>query len=516
MKDERLPRAALILMLGQSLYNSVIYVIGLVVIGFRDRADGGWIVWLLVGAGFLLVVASTLVRYLRFTYRLADSQVVIKSGLFVRKTRHIPYAKIQTLRHQQWFFLKPFNLESLVIETSSKNGQEGEAQLYAVAPAVGAEIEVRRKMMRGEQAAVAQAAAAEADIAGAEDAPVATVSSAPAEVDSPTARYTISAHDLNVYALTSLGFIPILTGALWLWDKFDDIVPKGWERNIDHYMAQLAAAALLALLVFALIVGILISYLRLLQKYYQFTLTQNGDTLTAARGLLKRTQVSTRLHQLQEVRFSQTVLRQLFHLTTVQGLIASNASDDETSDATVLMPVVKEDQALLTMRRFITWLPAAVPPLQPVQRRRYWYYIRNSVLTGLGLAVGLSLAIYFWQAKWLAIAIGLSLVWVAFTAFQGTYAARNAGVKILSPDLLVLQKGGWWRRQRFFVRRANIQSLEVNTSYWLAKKQVAHLVVNVRKGDGNENIEVSYLEQSIADAVRAWYRPADFQGGGLQ
>lgn len=198
MKDERLPRAALILMLGQSLYNSVIYVIGLVVIGFRDRADGGWIVWLLVGAGFLLVVASTLVRYLRFTYRLADSQVVIKSGLFVRKTRHIPYAKIQTLRHQQWFFLKPFNLESLVIETSSKNGKEGEAQLYAVAPAVGAEIEARRKMMRDgqvavPQAAVAQAAAAEADITGAADASVATFSSAPAEVDSPSALHDFCA-----------------------------------------------------------------------------------------------------------------------------------------------------------------------------------------------------------------------------------------------------------------------------------------------------------------------------------
>lgn len=104
MKDERLPLAALILMTGQGLYSSLIYVIGLVVIGFNDRDDGGWIVWILVGCGLLLVVASTVVRYLRFTYRLADSQVVIKSGLFVRKTRHIPYAKIQTLRHQQWFF----------------------------------------------------------------------------------------------------------------------------------------------------------------------------------------------------------------------------------------------------------------------------------------------------------------------------------------------------------------------------------------------------------------------------
>ncbi|WP_054664469.1 PH domain-containing protein, partial [Lacticaseibacillus camelliae] len=335
------------------------------------------------------------------------------------------------------------------------------------------------------------------------------------EAESPTARYTISTHDLNLYALTSLGFIPILTGALWLWDKFDDIVPKDWEHNLDRYMAQLAAAALLALIVFALIIGILISYLRLLQKYYQFTLTQNGDTLTAARGLLKRTQVSTRLRQLQAVRFSQTVVRQWFHLTTVQGLIASNASDDETSNAMVLMPVVKEDQALATMRRFITWLPAAVPALQPVLRKRYWYYIRNAVLTGVGLAVGISLAIYFWRARWLPIALGLSLAWLVFTALQGAYAARSAGVKIISPDLLVLQKGGWWRRQRFFVRRENIQSLEVNTSYWLAKKQVAHVVINVREGDDNENIEVSYLEQSVADAVRAWYRPEDFQGGDL-
>lgn len=520
MKDERLPLAALILMTGQGLYNSVIYVIGLIVIGFQDRKDGGWVVWIIVGCGLLLVLASTLVRYLRFTYRLADSQVVIKSGLFVRKTRHIPYAKIQTLRHQQWFFLKPFNLESLVIETSSQNGKEGEAQLYAVAPAVGEEIEARRKMVRGSQAP-SPVSGEKADAGGlVEDAHstgevTGTPSTEAAEASAPTARYLISAHDLNVYALTSLGFIPILTGALWLWGKFDDIVPKGWERNIDHYMAQLAAAAVLALIVFVLIIGILISYLRLLQKYYQFTLTQNGDTLTAARGLLKRTQVSTRLHQLQAVRFSQTVVRQWFHLTTVQGLIASNASDDETSNAMVLMPVVKEDKALATMRRFITWLPDAVPALQPVLRKRFWYYVRNSVLAGSVLAVGVLLAVYFWRPSWLPIALGLGVAWLVFTAFQGAYAARSAGVRIVSPDLLVLQKGGWWRRQRFFVRRVNIQSLEVNTSYWLAKKQVAHLVINVREGDNNESIEVSYLEQAVADTVRAWYRPADFQGGSL-
>lgn len=540
MKDERLPLAALILMFAESGYKSLVYVIGLIVIGFRDRRDGGWIVWVLVAAGAVLVFGMTLVRYLRFTYRLADAQVVIKSGLFVRKTRHIPYAKIQTLRRQQWFFLKPFNLESLTIETSGKNGSEGEAQLYAVAPSVGLAIDARRKKAQAKtvpaQAAPAPALAARDQAAAAAQLGALGAAGQPSEsaaVLDPTASaqpsapvtsgaeplpaelsYTISAHDLNLYALTSLGFIPILTGALWLWDKFDDIVPKDWEQNVNRYMAQLAVAALVAVVIVALVLGIVISYLRLVQKYYQFTLTQSGDTLTAARGLLKRTQVSTRLHQLQAVRFSQTVIRQWFHLTTVQALIASNASDDEQSDAMVLMPVVKADQALTAMRRFVTWLPAQVPALQTVQRSRYWYYIRNAALGNLVAVLAGLVGIYFWRPSWLLPAALIGAGWVLLAALQGTYAARSAGVKILSSDLLVLQKGGWWRRQRYFVRRANVQSLEVNTSVWLAKRRVCHLVINVRQGDSNENIEVSYLEQPVADAVRAWYRPADFGAGG--
>lgn len=526
MKDERLPRVALILMMGKGLYNSLIYVIGLGVIGFRDWGDGGWISWVVIGIGLLLLVGATLLRYWRFTYRLADAQVVIKSGLFVRKTRHIPYAKIQTLRHQQWFFLKPFDLESLVIETAGKNGKEGEAQLYAVAPAVGEEIERRRKMARtGEglesvngtvtepaptaltQATSSAVAGEGADTATVKGLTSATTASVTPSAAGPTESYTISAHDLNVYALTSLGFIPILTGALWLWDKFDDLVPKDWEHNIDRYMAQLAAAALLAVIVFALVIGILISYLRLMQKYYQFTLTQNGDTLTAARGLLKRAQVSTRLRQLQAVRFSQTVIRQFWHLVTVQGLIASNASDDETSDAMVLMPVVKESQVLTTMRRFITWLPEAVPALQLVAPNRYWYYVRNAMLGNVVVVFGVLLGLHFWQPGWLLIAGGVGLVWLALAGLQGRYSAKAAGVQVLSADLLVLDRGGWWRRQRFFVRRANVQSLEVRTSYWLAKRQVCHLVINVRKGDSNEDIKVSYLEAPVAAAVSAWYRP---------
>jgi hypothetical protein len=46
------------------------------------------------------------------------------------------------------------------------------------------------------------------------------------------AAYKINGHDLNQYALTSLGFIPIITGILWLvTQKAQEYLPDSWYKQ---------------------------------------------------------------------------------------------------------------------------------------------------------------------------------------------------------------------------------------------------------------------------------------------
>lgn len=196
-------------------------------------------------------------------------------------------------------------------------------------------------------------------------------------------------------------------------------------------------------------------------------------------------------------------------MITIQALTASNAADDESDNDLVLLPVVPQSKALATIQQFITWLPTAVKPLTLVPRRAHWYYYRNIWLGNGAMIVAALLATWYWQRRWLGWVALVAVVWLILITFQARYAARQSGVVIQSPDLLVLQSGRMWTRERFFVRRADIQSLDLRYSIWLAHKHLARLTINVRQGDNNQAVAISYLAEDTAREVLAWYRRQD-------
>lgn len=497
MTPKRLPLLALPLMLFQELKTWYFLFLLIGVNGLRSQAL--WLIVLEVVAAIGFILAFALIRYWRFSYALEAQAVTINSGLFVKKVRHIPYANIQTLRRQQWFFLQPFNLESLSIETSGHDGKNGEGTLFAVPLSVGQEIEARRHQ-------VAAGSPAAEPTPAAESAPVAETAPQPA---TSIQRYRINDHDLLLYALTSLGFLPIIAVVGGIWNKVDDLIPHTWRDRAAENLAHLAVLAMVGLVILILLLAIFISFLNLLQRYYHFTLEHDASTLTATRGFFKRNTVSVRLPRIQAVRLQQSIIRQLFHLTTVQALTASNAADDENDNDLVLMPVVRTPQAYPTMQPFIDWLPDHAPTLTPVPRSSYFYYLRNIVLGNLVIVVPIVAAVAKWLPHWLGLALVIAVLWLGLLLLQGRYAARNAGVAIIDSRRIVIQRGSLWTRTQYVILRENVQSLVVASSYWMVPKHRAHLRLNVRRGDGNKELEVRYLDVATAQAVQAWYQPAD-------
>lgn len=486
MTPSRMPLLALPVMIGQE-FKSWWYL--LIVAGSSVFKNGfSWWAVLGIGAALLFIVGLAAVRYWRFSYLIDDSAVTINSGLFVKKVRHIPYPNIQTLSHQQWFFLQPFGLETLNIETSSKDGKEGAGTLYAVSTAVGQAIEAHRHHQ-----------------------PLPTsdaFETQPNEPATPTfdARYQISARDLNLYAATSMGFLAILAALGWLWNKLDDVIPKTWQQSAFDQLAHLAVLVLVVFAILFLAVAVLISYLNLLQRYYHFTLTKQDHTLTATRGFFKRLEVSVRISRIQAVRMRQSLLRHWLHLTTIQALLASNAADEEKDNDLVLLPVIKADLALTRMHQFIDWVPETAPDFIHVPKTNRWYYVRNWLLWNLLFVAIISCAVGHFWSQWLLWTILLSALWVLIQSLQGWYAAKNAGVSIIDAHTLLLQNGSLWNLTQYVVRRQNIQALSLNQSIWMTRKHIAHLELHIRRGEGNESVEVRYLKAETVEKILNWYR----------
>lgn len=433
------------------------------------------LVWLLVWP-FL--------RWLTLTYQITEAAIIVNSGIFVRHHRHIPYSRLQTVQRQQWFYLRPFHLETLQIETASHQDGEPEVRLPAVPTTVADTIEHYRRHSYHPISATPPAP-------GITPPPTASL----ADTDAIQQRYVINRHDLRLFALTSTGVIPLLLVLLGLYGK----MPHSWTDHLWTDAAHFALPLLIGGAIVLLIIGWIGAYCWVLIRYYHFTLSRTPDQLQIAKGLFQRDTITAPLNRIQAVRTKQTILRQWLHLQTVQILLASKAATDDDDHDLVILPAIAEHRLYGILHPFIDWIPGVVPPLERliVPHRARWLLSRNAVLVILlpVLLIGWLFGPWGW--------LGLLLIPVAI--LQGQFAAHNTGGQLLTRHLLVLQTGHIWTRETFFVRPEQIQSMQLHGSVWMSKRQLAHLTVNVRHGNHNQAIELRYLNAKQAQRTYDWY-----------
>ncbi|MGX6427750.1 PH domain-containing protein [Levilactobacillus yonginensis] len=435
---------------------------------------------IILWGGFFLMLFVFLIwpilKWVTLTYAVTPDALIIHSGIFVRHHEHIPYVRIQTVQRKQWFYLQPFHLEEVQIETASHEEGKPEARLAAVPLTVAQEINrLRQAAPVGDTPTAAVV----------EDGPV----------NAPAAHYQITLADLIKFSLTSLIFLPFLLVLLGLYDK----LPHSWTNLLVNEASHLAILFLIGSLIVIVLLTWLVAFVGTLLHYYRFTLTRDDDQLHTAKGLLQRNTISAPLDRIQALRFKQNPLRRGLHLQTVQVLLASKAAaKDDDNDLTIL-PVINERVARDTIHPFVDWLPTQAPSLTELQVSRTWYQIRNAVLIILipALLIG-------WL--WPTISWWLLPVWLIIAVATGRFAARHTGGSRLQPDLLVLQTGHFFTLDCTYVPLRNIQSVRLSQSIWMKRTQLAHLTINVRRGNGNQAIRLRYLPQQNAQAIYDWYR----------
>ena len=203
------------------------------------------------------------------------------------------------------------------------------------------------------------------------------------------------------------------------------------------------------------------------------------------------------INRIQAVSFKQNILRQLLQLTTITTITASKQDDDDKNENITIMPVIKDNAAFSYLHPFINWVSLDAPKLQKLTPNRYWLFIRNSVATVL---IPIFLCLWFLRPwGW------LSLLLIPWAMGQGWYSAKSTGW-LIENDQLILQTGHWFNRSLTVIPHLNIQSLAFRQSVWMTRTHLAHLTVNVRQGNGNQEVEVRYLPENVVRDIYKWYR----------
>ncbi|MDN2612756.1 PH domain-containing protein [Apilactobacillus sp. EABW-1NA] len=442
----------------------------------------------------IITIVWDILSYLCFTYSIEDSQIVIKKGVIFKKVIHVPFARIQSIEHSQYFLFRPFDVEKLQINNASKGSSKDKIQLDAVKTYVGKVLEEKHKQYQNQDV---NDEVEQSDIAKIEDSNQEEANTQ----DNGYAQYKISTKDIALYTFTSFRvfitmflIVHITHGEVL--DFAISIYQKGFGSNM---------ISLIAFTIMAIIIALLLSFIYTMFQFYDFTLVKEGKYLEYEKGLFTRNKVRLSTDRIQSVLIEQNVMGKLLKIMTVKIIMASDGSDEESSQAVVL-PILNSNKYAEMMNDFFEWIPLKTVEKFNSRKRSIWLFFRNFDWVLFIIPI----VIYF--VGWTTLTYSLVVIGV-FTFF---YTLGNAYFKYrvssigltgnTKDDYLIVSNGFLFKQRTYYVGWHEIQSMHFESSVFMKRNNLAHIVIRIRKGDSAQIAAVHYIDYDGAKKIYDWYR----------
>lgn len=434
LADRRLHPMSWLFVLIQHLKQYIVPLLVLLFVGRGDRNE----LWSLIGV--VVLVLAALWRYATYRYGVGASGLVIRSGLFTRSLRVIPFVRIQNVAVQQTILHRLFGVAEVRLESAGSKEHEAQMRVLKLADALALETLVRR---RGDS---------------------------PAEAIEERADSLLRLSPLDVLrlGLVSNGGIVLvgagIAAAMQIVPDFNGRVPERVLRRgaswlsgqvggfeLDAFGYALLGAGVIALVAVALKT---LSVVLALLRYYGFELSEQGRRLTAERGLLGRWRTTVPRRRIQAWTLEEGLLHRLLRRRRL-GVDTVGAEGHEEGRALkdlapIATPAVCDGlvEHLLPRAgwRALQWraLPDAV-----------WWRL---FLPDVAWALLATFALYWQIGPWCL----LALLWLPWAAFKARRRARRIGYAF--GEELIAVREGWWHRYWRFAELDKLQCVQITRS----------------------------------------------------
>lgn len=422
---------------------------------------------------FALAVGYHIACYLTQTYELTEDALIFRKGIFVKQEIIVPYERMQTIKKNQWFYMVPFGLVRLMVETASHSGKEAEVDLPLVPYDLYDELEARR---RDETLMQPKEKTRQAD-------------------------FSLSSKDLLTFALTELSLLApvvLMFGVL-------QVIPDSVQDKLWGQFSQLVIVVAVALFCVAYLLTTIFMVLKTVIKYANFQIFQESTgALRIEYGLLEQKSQVIPMSKIQGVRIKQNIFRLFLGLVSVDLLIAGGQEKQEGEKESltthpILIPVAKISEADTYLTQFLPDFDFQVA-LKEMQQLRLWYFSRFKFLI-IAIPIGAYFVFHFaiWQ-------LALAIVLLAALSLGYAYYQSKSQAYGMNEHFIVFRDVRLLERVQTILPRKNIQSLEMRTSRWLYPKQLGHCKLNVKAGDDDFHTELNYLPLDDIEQMIHFYR----------
>lgn len=443
-----------------------------------------WAVYLIIVIVVLLVLTPAVLKYITYKYTLEDQGIRIKYGLIFRKNTYIPYERIQTVQKKQWFFFIPFNVCQVLIETAGGNGK-AEADLVAVPVGVVDEL---KDLRDGKKAAIQEVAPETEEKEVAE-----------AEIEAPEKTVVLQTKQLILMAVTSGGVFGTLLIVLAFMQQFRDVIPTDWMETQAEQLWKMGIIVFIILIILLLLVLWGISIVTTLFKYFQFKLMKYPHSLVIEKGLLERNHTTISLARIQGITIIESPLRQMLGLVAVKVITAGNSGDEKQSGDILLLPIMKKDLALKTLKEMLPNYVFEIEEMERAPKSSLRRFLRIYLIWTIIPALVASIMFF---------PLGLvSFILPILAGIKAISSYRATGLFTHKHTLLV-QSRPFISKLTHIIRKERIQGLSIRQSIWMEKGTSRHLNVWLKSGSTSTEAFVRYINKDQAITIYNWYSPS--------
>lgn len=400
---------------------------------FAVISDTGWTYVLLIAFVAAIVLGVTQwLGWSRFRYGVGSHEIVIQSGILSRNRRSIPFDRVQDVDIERGPLHRLFGLAKVRIETGGSAKDEG-----VLDSVTRAEADRLRAAIRAGKAGTA--AASEAEV----------LEGRLVYAMSP-ARVFVSG--LFNFSLVWIAGLFALLQTFEPYIPFDIYDPGRWLGLVDEDAVRgFTLGAGVAVLMVALLLGVVTGIVRTLSRDFGFRLTAEGARLRRERGLFTRSEVVLPKNRIQLAMIASGPIRRAFGFAELffQTLSAGKGGGGQQSVA----PFARDDEVARVLdegRRLPLPDPAA---LEKVSSRHIARAAVRDALPPLLLILGASL---------LRLEALFLLPFVPFMLVVAIVSRRFHLYALAGGTLFV--RAGVWRQRLWIVPVRNTQAVRFSRS----------------------------------------------------
>ena len=453
--------------------------------------EQNWKYYLLVLAGFLLLIVIGIFDYFLKSYEVRDGALIYTKGIINKEAKNINLENIQSIDMSSNIMYQAFNLLSVDI-----NLVGGKIRIKPLKKEVALNlIDILRDLKRDEDTSVVHENTEE-------------------EIQREILR--LSVKDLAFYGLLRVRFFAALGLILALNDKIRDVFKIIFDNEayFDELLqknAESVAGNITALFIIIGIFMILVvigSIIFTIVKYYNFLLTTKDHNLLCKYGLLTKKSLVIDIDRIQSVKLIYPLRYRFFGLAKISvETLTNNVSEDlsEQKSTIEVLPIVKKDFAQDFVKNNLGIDIEYYDSLESekIQRKARIAMYRWSLFNCSFLPIILFAILYFanidlkFEYKVLS-STALYIVLVSYSILVKNYMLKY---NELSYDRHYF-KNTFMRQLTIiteFIKVKKVGTINSRTNYFMSKRNLAHISIN--SIGVNSDIKLKYYDKGYKEKL---------------